>query len=91
MLLQPLIEELAGYPDCQDVVLKLDGHNGLKPSSVHLVVLRTEIFLDYFQAVFPNGFIILRHFVEPFAMILYNLSFLAICFFVMQSSNNFFY
>ena len=51
VLLEPFVEELARHTDSQNVVFKLNGHYGFKPSFEHLLVLCSKVRFDNFKTV----------------------------------------
>jgi hypothetical protein len=55
---QPLVEKLRRYLDGQYLVLKLECFDGGKPG---LVRLAADVVFDYFEAVVPNGQVVLAH------------------------------
>ena len=58
MFLQPLIKELRRHLNRQYLVLQFKRFDGCKPC---LERLAADVVFDYFEAVVPNGQVVLAH------------------------------
>ena len=58
MLFQPLVKKLRRNLNGQHLIFKLEGFDGYEPG---LVRLAADVVFDYFEAVIPNGQVVLAH------------------------------